>query len=101
MESVNLIRSQFKFLNLSVISPSSVSLLHRTFEHLPPAFLVPEPYSDQGVHRGCQVRGSTNRCTVGIICDVWPSWLFGFQHESFDVLWVGIQDDVWIPFLRV
>lgn len=101
MEPVNLVRSQFKFLNLSVISPSSVSLLHRTFEHLSPAFLVSEPYSEQGVHRGCQVRGSAISCTVGIICDVWPSWLFGFLHESFDVLWVGIQDDVWIPFLRV
>ena len=31
--------------------------------------------------------------TVGILCELWPSWVFGFANTTFSVLWIATYGD--------
>ena len=83
---------------LVVITSTNVPLLHRTLQHKYENFITDVSYAAQGVSRSSR-ENLPVRFTVGIICDSWPSWLFGFLHTSFSVIWVLLKNDFWINVL--
>lgn len=92
--------------NLNVYSPSSSKLLHRTLDSRLPLEVVSTPYAANGVARmvpkGVEREPGVSHgepISVGIICDSWPSWVFGFLHKSFDVRWILVKNAFWIDAL--
>ena len=81
-----------------VSAPSYTSILHRTLAHKLDSSLACVPYSDHGVSRSAKSAVGSS-FSVGIICDSWPSWVFGFLHQSFVILWILVKNEFWVDLL--
>ena len=45
------------------------------------------------MHQTITLVTDRSRITVGIFCDMWPSWVFGFGNKRFAILWIATYGD--------
>jgi hypothetical protein len=53
-------------------------------------------YANDGVFTGISPiinGGFTQRITVGVIAGSWPSWVYPFSYQSFEVKWILLVGD--------
>ena len=50
-------------------------------------------YSAHGVHQSITLVKNFPCVTVGILCELWPGWVFGFANKTFSVLWIATYGD--------